>query len=92
MVRGTGSFVQIVDGVAVEREMQEIWFGQDTLQQQFDTTIPLRDDVIAMPYVQGAGNVRNLWQAASLDTPQGAALRTLLDRSRTPRRQQPSRR
>jgi Ca2+-binding RTX toxin-like protein len=79
MVRGTGSFVQIVDGVAVEREMQEIWFGQDTLHQQFDTTIPLRDDVIAMPYVQGAGNVRDLWQAASLDTPQGAALRTLLD-------------
>ncbi|MFL9904064.1 calcium-binding protein [Paraburkholderia fungorum] len=79
MVRGTGSFVQMVDGVAVERDMQEIWFGQDTLHQQFDTAIPLRDDVIAMPYVQGAGNVRDLWQAASLDTPQGAALRTLLE-------------
>ncbi|MFM0284206.1 calcium-binding protein [Paraburkholderia sediminicola] len=79
MVRGTGSFVQMVDGVAVERQMQEIWFGQDTLHQQFDTAIPLRDDVIAMPYVQGAGNVRDLWQAASLDTPEGAALRTLLD-------------
>lgn len=79
MVRGTGSFVQRVDGVAVERQMQEIWFGQDTLHQQFDTAIPLRDDVIAMPYVQGAGNVRDLWQAASLDTPEGAALRTLLD-------------
>ncbi|MFL9996173.1 calcium-binding protein, partial [Paraburkholderia sediminicola] len=78
MVRGTGSFVQMVDGVAVERQMQEIWFGQDTLHQQFDTAIPLRDDVIAMPYVQGAGNVRDLWQAASLDTPEGAALRTLL--------------
>ena len=79
MVRGTGSFVQMVDGVAVERDMQEIWFGQDTLHQQFDTAIPLRDDVIAMPYVQGAANVRDLWQAASLDTPQGAALRTAAD-------------
>ena len=79
MVRGSGSFVQMVDGVPVERDMQEIWFGQDTLHQRFDTAIPLRDDVIAMPYVQGAGNVRDLWQAASLDTPEGAALRTLLD-------------
>ncbi|RKF49401.1 hypothetical protein BCY88_17395 [Paraburkholderia fungorum] len=79
MVRGTGSFVQMVDGVPVERDMQEIWFGQDTLHQKFDTTIPLRDDVIAMPYVQGAGNVRDLWQAASLDTAEGMALRTLLD-------------
>ncbi|MFM0183997.1 calcium-binding protein [Paraburkholderia aspalathi] len=79
MVRGSGSFVQMVDGVPVERDMQEIWFGQDTLHQRFDTAIPLRDDVIAMPYVQGAGNVRDLWQAASLDTPEGTALRTLLD-------------
>ncbi|MFL9901196.1 calcium-binding protein [Paraburkholderia fungorum] len=78
MVRGTGSFVQMVDGVPVERDMQEIWFGQDTLHQQFDTAIPLRDDVVPMPYVQGAGNVRDLWQAASLDTPQGAALRVVL--------------
>ncbi|MBK3843275.1 EF-hand domain-containing protein, partial [Paraburkholderia aspalathi] len=79
MVRGSGSFVQMVDGVPVERDMQEIWFGQDTLHQRFDTAIPLRDDLIAMPYVQGAGNVRDLWQAASLDTPEGTALRTLLD-------------
>ncbi|HEX7909899.1 MAG TPA: calcium-binding protein [Paraburkholderia sp.] len=78
MVRGTGSFVQIVDGVAVERQMQEIWFGQDTLHQKFDTAIPLRGDIVAMPYVQGAGNVRALWQAASLDTPEGAALRAVL--------------
>ncbi|WP_158515245.1 calcium-binding protein [Paraburkholderia phytofirmans] len=79
MVRGSGSFVQMVDGVPVERDMQEIWFGQDTLHQKFDTAIPLRDDVVAMPYVQGAGNVRDLWQAASLDTAEGVALRTLLD-------------
>jgi Ca2+-binding RTX toxin-like protein len=78
VVRGTGSFVQIVDGVQVERAMQEVWFGQDTLHQQFDDVIPLRDEVASMPYVQGAGNVRDLWQAASLNTPEGAALRALL--------------
>ena len=78
MVRGSGTFVQMVDGVPVTRQLQEIWFGEDTLHQKFDTSIPLRDDVTALPYVQGTGNVRDLWQAASMDTPQGAALRALL--------------
>ncbi|WP_153075555.1 calcium-binding protein [Paraburkholderia bonniea] len=78
LVRGEGSFVQLVDGKEVVREIQEIWFGQDTLHQKFTTTIALRDDVVALPFVLGAGNVRDLWQAASMDTAEGAALREVL--------------
>ncbi|WP_174769670.1 calcium-binding protein [Paraburkholderia bonniea] len=78
MVRGKGSFIQIVDGKHTEREMLEVWFGQDTLHQKFDTTIALRGDVTALPDINGAGNVRDLWQAASMETAEGAALRTLL--------------
>ncbi|WJF89657.1 hypothetical protein QS306_11135 [Paraburkholderia bonniea] len=78
MVRGKGSFIQIVDGKHTGREMLEVWFGQDTLHQKFDTTIALRDDVTALPDINGAGNVRDLWQAASMETAEGAALRTLL--------------
>ncbi|WJF91652.1 calcium-binding protein [Paraburkholderia bonniea] len=78
MVRGKGSFIQIVDGKHTEREMLEVWFGQDTLHQKFDTTIALRDDVTALPDINGAGNVRDLRQAASMETAEGAALRTLL--------------
>ncbi|WP_377700636.1 calcium-binding protein, partial [Paraburkholderia solisilvae] len=78
VVRATGSFIQIVDGVQVERTMQEVWFGQDTLHQRFDDVVPLREDVTSMAFVQGAGNVRDLWQAASLNTAAGAALRDVL--------------
>ncbi|WP_153074250.1 hypothetical protein [Paraburkholderia bonniea] len=72
MVRGKGSFIQIVDGKHTEREMLEVWFGQDTLHQKFDTTIALRDDVTALPDINGAGNVRDLWQAASMETAEGS--------------------
>ncbi|WP_153076021.1 hypothetical protein [Paraburkholderia bonniea] len=84
MVRGKGSFVQIVDGKHTEREMLEVWFGQDTLHQKFDTAIALRDDVTALPDINGAGNVRDLWQAASMETAEGSGCRLVpaADRSR----------
>lgn len=78
VVDGTGSFKQVVDGKVVERQMADVWFTEDTLKQQFPDQIPLRDDVIALPYVEGSGNVRALWQAASMATPEGEALRGVL--------------
>ncbi|WP_153099066.1 calcium-binding protein [Paraburkholderia hayleyella] len=78
IVRGTGSFVHVVNGIKTEHEMLEVWFGQDKAHQKFDTPIPLREDVQALPNIQGVGNVRDLRQAASMDTKEGAALRTLL--------------
>ncbi|WP_174769857.1 calcium-binding protein [Paraburkholderia hayleyella] len=78
IVRGTGSFVHVVNGIKTEHEMLEVWFGQDKAHQKFDTPIPLREDVQELPNIQGVGNVRDLRQAASMDTKEGAALRTLL--------------
>ncbi|WP_153076025.1 hypothetical protein [Paraburkholderia bonniea] len=84
MVRGKGSFVQIVDGKHTGREMLEVWFGQDTLHQKFDTAIALRGDVTALPDINGAGNVRDLWQAASMETAESSGCRLVpaADRSR----------
>ncbi len=56
----------------------DIDLGEDTFRREYSDTIPLRDDTKMLPDMVGAGHVRDLRQAASLDTPEGAALRSIL--------------
>nr|WP_240440909.1 calcium-binding protein [Ralstonia solanacearum] len=68
----------------------DIDLGEDTFRREYSDTIPLRDDTKMLPNMVGAGRVRDLRQAASLDTAEGAALRLILAQyaSATTRRDQ----
>ena len=81
IVTDQGTFVR-ADGTAGEiaagSAAVDITLAQDTFHSSFTTTIPLTPAAQLLPDMQGAGLVRDLRQAASLNTPQGTALATLL--------------
>ncbi len=62
----------------VAGDMADINLAEDTFHRQFSDSIPLGDDVINLPTLQGSGKVRDLQEAASIDTPAGNALQTAL--------------
>ncbi|QCX50391.1 hypothetical protein [Ralstonia pseudosolanacearum] len=59
-------------------EMADIDFSEDTFYRDYGNSIPIRQDVRGLPDMLGSGRIRDLREAASLDTPAGAALREAL--------------
>ncbi|MFA5810541.1 MAG: hypothetical protein WC935_09470, partial [Thermoleophilia bacterium] len=59
-------------------QLADIDLAVDSFHSQFADTIPVTAEATTLPDIQGSGQVRSLRQAASLDTPEGAALAALL--------------
>ena len=59
-------------------QMADINLAQDTFRAQFADQITVDADVTALPDIKGSGQVRDLRQAASMDTPAGNALKAKL--------------
>ena len=58
--------------------MADINLAQDTFRSQFSDQLPVDVDVAALPDIKGSGLVRDLRQAASMDTSAGNALKAKL--------------
>jgi hypothetical protein len=58
--------------------MADINLAEDTFYSRFTTAIPLRADVLSLPAMSGSGQVRDLQEAASIDSAAGTALRAQL--------------
>ena len=54
--------------------MADINLAADTFHRTFTDTIPVTPEADALPEMRGSGMVRNLQQAVSMTTPEGAAL------------------
>ncbi len=54
----------------------DIDLAQDTFNSQFTDSIPILADVASLPDMSGSGRVRDLQQAASLNSTQGQALKS----------------
>ncbi len=65
-------------GAGTTAQLADIDLAVDSFQSQFADHIPLTAEAAALPDIQGSGQVRSLREAASLDTPEGAALAALL--------------
>ncbi|MHA7685913.1 calcium-binding protein [Cupriavidus sp. PET2-C1] len=72
--RGDGSTGSLGD----VGNMADVDLGEDTFHRAYDDNVPIRNDVSALPNLHGSGRVRDLRQAASLDTTAGTALRAIL--------------
>ena len=59
-------------------QMADVNLAQDSFHSQFTDQIPIDEDVAPLPGMPGSGLVRELRQAASLDTAAGNALKTKL--------------
>ncbi|MDB0544522.1 hypothetical protein LBW62_25100, partial [Ralstonia solanacearum] len=59
-------------------EMADIDLSEDTFYRDYGGGVAIRQDVKTLPDMLGSGRVRDLREAASLDSPAGAALREVL--------------
>ncbi|MFZ3019431.1 MAG: calcium-binding protein [Gallionella sp.] len=80
-IADTGSYTR-TDGTTgtagVTAGMADINLAVDTFHRTFTDTIPLTVEAQALPDMQGSGVVRDLRQAASIQTAEGATLATAL--------------
>ncbi|WP_404932187.1 calcium-binding protein [Massilia atriviolacea] len=76
-----GSFIR-TDGargtLAGTSIVADINLAQDTYHSQFSDEIPIDTDLKSMPEIEGVGLVRDLRQAASMDSSAGSALKAAL--------------
>ena len=76
-----GSFIRsdgTQGGAGTSAQLADIDLAVDSFHSQFADSIPVTAEAAALPDIQGSGQVRNLREAASLQTPEGAALAALL--------------
>ncbi|MDP2142563.1 MAG: hypothetical protein Q8J80_00380, partial [Gallionella sp.] len=80
-IADTGTYTR-TDGstgtAGVTAGMADVNLAVDTFHRSFADTIPLTAEAQALPDMQGSGVVRDLRQAASLSTPEGATFATAL--------------
>lgn len=60
------------------QEISELNFAEDTFRRRFSDSIPVLAEVRTLPNMRASGRVRDLHEAASLVSPEGAALRAAL--------------
>ncbi len=65
-------------GAGTAAQLADIDLAVDSFHSQFADSIPVTTEAAALPDIQGSGQVRSLREAASLQTPEGAALAAVL--------------